>query len=61
MYIPFRLPFVEATITDLLRPLNTRRKSSGEKGHPYLIPLSDLKKGDGTPLRGIENEASLYN
>jgi hypothetical protein len=46
MRIPLKLPLAEVALRDLLSPSTTRRKRSGDNGHPYLIPLLGLKKGE---------------
>jgi len=40
----------------LLRPSTTRRKSSGERGHPCLKPLSGLKKVVAEPFMSTEKD-----
>ena len=41
---------------DFLKPSTTMRNSKGAIGHPFLSPLSDLKKGEATPLTSKEKE-----
>jgi hypothetical protein len=51
MLMPFRLPFLEVAFRDLLIPSTTKSEGRGDKGHPCLIPLSGLKKGEVAPFR----------
>jgi len=41
---------------DLLTPSTTNRKRRGDRGQPYLIPLSAWKKGDVAPLISTEKD-----
>jgi hypothetical protein len=59
MLIPFKLPFPEVSFRDLLRLSTTKRKTRGDKGHPCIIPLLGLKKGEATPFIRITKEVEL--
>jgi len=50
------MPFVEATLRDLMSPFVTRRKRSRESGHSYPIPLLGLKNGEASPLISTTKE-----
>jgi hypothetical protein len=58
-FIPLRLLVVEVAFNDLLRPSTTKRKRSGDRGHPFLIPCSYLKKGDVDPFRRMDKGCKL--
>jgi hypothetical protein len=44
--MPLKRPCKKTFEMSLLKLSATRRKSRGERGHPYLSPLSSLKKGE---------------
>jgi hypothetical protein len=54
-----KFPLVVVSIRDLLSPYSTRRKRSGDRGNPYLIPLSNLKKEDVAPFISISKETKM--
>ena len=43
-------PLFFALVRAQLRPLATNRKSKGERGHPCLSSLSEVNKGEASPL-----------
>jgi hypothetical protein len=57
--IPFNSVVATTLLINLLRPSSTKRKGSGKSGHPYLNPLSTLKKCVFELLIGREKEAML--
>jgi hypothetical protein len=54
--IPGKEPNHISATRAMLSPLEMRRKSSGESGHPFLKPLSSQKKDVAKPFMSIENE-----
>ena len=52
-----RSPLWTASIRNRLRPSATKRKISGESGHPYCNPLSALKKGEVSPFMRTAKDA----
>jgi hypothetical protein len=40
--------------TNPFKPSTINNKRTGNKGHPYLRPLHEMKKGDATPFIKIE-------
>jgi hypothetical protein len=57
--IPLKELLVEAALNALNSPFATRRKRSGDSGHPYLITLSGLKKGEAAPFINNAKEIKL--
>jgi hypothetical protein len=43
----------------LLKPSTTRSKRNGERGHPCLKPLFEVKKGEATPLINTTKETEV--
>lgn len=54
---PVRSLFQIASIRNRLRPSTTKRKISGESGHPCRNPLSALKKGEAAPFMRTAKDA----
>jgi hypothetical protein len=56
---PLKVSLVEVSLRNLLSPYTTRRKSSGDNGHPFLIPPLGLKKGEISQLIRIVKKTKL--
>jgi len=54
--IPGKEPDHFSAVRDLLRPLATRRKSSGEREHPCLKPILGLKNFVVEPFISTEKD-----
>jgi hypothetical protein len=50
------LPVDRRSISSINRPSTTSRKIRRESVHPFINPLSNIKKGDVDPFMSIENE-----
>jgi len=48
--IPCSLPILCSSLISLLSPSMIRKNNKGDRGYPYLRPLSEWKKGDADPL-----------
>ena len=59
--IPLNSPLLFASRMALLKPSATSKKSKGERGQPYLNPLSAWKKGDATPLMRTAKETVVIH
>ena len=53
---PVSSPILAASMRNRLRPSTTRRKMSGDRGHPYLKTILALKKWDFTPFMRTAKE-----
>jgi hypothetical protein len=58
-YIPFKFPDLIALWINILNPSTTSRNIRCERRHPYLIPLSGLKKEDIDPFINISKEDEI--
>jgi hypothetical protein len=54
--MPLKFPADFASIKKRLRHSATKRKRSGDRGHPCLTPLSSLKNEEVEPLIKMEKE-----
>ena len=55
--IPEKVPTLFACLIALLIPSTTRRKRSGDKGHPCLSPLSEVNKEESETFIKTAKEA----
>jgi hypothetical protein len=59
IFMPLKVPASFASIKKRLRHSVTRRKRSGDKGHPCLTPRSIVKKEEADPLINIEKDTEV--
>ena len=52
-------PMNFSSFKNMLSPSATSKKMRGEIGHPFLGPLSDLKKGSVEPFIKTRNETNV--
>ena len=55
--IPSRIPLLFSSRIAMLSLFATNKNKSGERGHPFLRPLSDRKKGEADPLMRTAKDA----